>query len=135
MITSRGWFGLLALLLAMGSASAQQTGLCLPSPNQGICAQTGLLYWCTVAENGPNMAAYPGQMRLTYFAPVNISRMCHYATISSSAVAYTFSNGTSYPPNLPNLQYAVYPNVCSVSEGASLCPLMHAISVRMWVPC
>ena len=86
-------------------------------------SQNGLLYWCSLIENGNNMNSTgfsPSTLpRTTYaaYAQGYYSRMCHLNTVASSGQPYTFTNGSSYPSNSngpPVTQYAVNPNWCQV---------------------
>ena len=81
--------------------------------------QNGLLYWCSLSENGSNMASlsFPSLPRTTWlsaYATGSYSRMCHYQFIQSSNQPYTFSNGSSYPQNNDGQVYATNPNACMV---------------------
>ena len=80
--------------------------------------QNGLLYWCSLSENGSNMASLsvPSAPRTTWlsYTTGSYSRMCHYQFIQSSNQPYTFSNGSSYPQNNDGQIYATNPNACMV---------------------
>lgn len=97
---------LLALAAFAASASAQSI-------------QSGLLYWCSFAENGPNMAGVAANQPRTYWQGVNanppqFASVCHFGNRQTDNVVYTFSNGTAYPPNIPTSNYAVAPSTCQV---------------------
>lgn len=112
---------LLALAAFAASASAQSI-------------QSGLLYWCSFAENGPNMAGVAANQPRTYWQGVNanppqFASVCHFGNRQTDNVVYTFSNGTAYPANIPTSNYAVAPSTCQVR--APHMPSIHP-SRRFW---
>ena len=91
--------------------------------------QTGILYWCSFIEGGPNTATYSSSPRTTilgqgagyYAGPCHLlySPNIPFAYQPSSSIAYTFSNGSAYPNNqacstYPYCPYGIAPTSCLV---------------------
>lgn len=98
---------MLLLLLAAGSAAAQQQ------------AQSGLLYWCSSVENGPNTNTVPGTPRSYWGVNLNpwmANGACHAGGRLSDNAQYSFNNGTAYPVNRnPAVNnFSIAPSQCQV---------------------
>lgn len=71
--------------------------------------QTGILYWCSLVEGGPNTATSPGAIyprtlwtnNSLYSAPCHLARNGPnvYSPIPVGAAIASYSNGTAYPNN------------------------------------